>query len=381
MACPGRAATLYTGIRELAQPHLREGEDRSPVEVTHNAALLVVDSRIAAAGPRAQVLADPRSAHARRLDLDGRAVVPGLVDSHTHVVFAGDRIDEMARRAQGETYAQIAAVGGGIARSAAQLASTPLADLIEASGRRLATMMSRGTTTVEIKTGYGLEPAIELKQLEAIRSLASAIPMSLLATVLAHTVPASHASAREAHLERFLNEVLAPAASQRLARYCDAFVEEGAFTPSEARRIAHRGRELGLGVKLHVDQLHDSHGAELAAELEALSADHLEHTGPAGRAALAQARVVATILPGCRLFLGQGPWPNGRALRDAGCEVAVATDCNPGTSMILDLTLCGSLAVTQCRLRRRSGASPAAAPSRWTSLTAARSGQQSAQIS
>jgi len=342
------AATLFVGVSELVMPHLQEGATREPLDVVRDAALLVDSGRIRAAGPRADVL--PRALGAVCVDLDGRAVLPGLVDSHTHVVFAGDRVDELWRRARGETYETIARAGGGIARSAALLAAASVDELVRESLPRVRTMVARGTTTLEVKSGYGLVPEQEHKHLAAIMRLAEAAPASVLATVLAHVIPAAERHDRAAFVTRFIREVLEPAAARGGVIFADVFVETGAFTADEARLIAARARELGLLLKLHVDQLREGGGAELAAELGALSADHLEHTSPTGRVALARAGTVATILPGCRFFLGHGPWPDGRALREAGCEVAVATDCNPGTSMVTDLGLCATLAATQCGL-------------------------------
>lgn len=341
------AATLFVGVSELVRPHLQEGATREPLDVVRGAALLVDGGRIRAAGPRAEVL--PRAQGAVCVDLEGRAVLPGLVDSHTHVVFAGDRVDELWRRARGETYETIARAGGGIARSAALLAAASVDELVRESLPRVHTMVARGTTTLEVKSGYGLVPEQEQKHLAAIRRLAFEAPASVLATVLAHVIPAAERHDRAAFVTRFIREVL-PAAATGGVTFADVFVETGAFTADEARLIAGRARELGLLLKLHVDQLREGGGAELAAELRAVSADHLEHTSPPGRAALARAGTVATILPGCRFFLGHGPWPDGRALREAGCEVAVATDCNPGTSMVTDLGLCATLAATQCGL-------------------------------
>ncbi len=336
---------LFRGISELVQPHREPGRSAAPVDVTPDAALLVAAGRVDFAGRASE--APPAD---EVVDLGGRAVVPGFVDSHTHVAFAGERIDELARRARGETYEQIAAAGGGIRRSVALLSAASVEQIVAESLTRLAHMFSHGTTTCEVKTGYGLTPELELKHLRAIGALAKQSPISLVPTVLAHVVPADAARDRAGYLHRFVEEVLRPAARDGLATFCDVFVETGAFTPDEARHLAAAAKAAGLALKLHVDQLRDGGGAALAAELGALSADHLEHTSPAGRAALAKAGVVATLLPGCRAFLGKGPWPDGRALRDLGCAVAVATDCNPGTSMFTDLALCGTLAATQCGL-------------------------------
>ncbi|MBI5507682.1 MAG: imidazolonepropionase [Deltaproteobacteria bacterium] len=343
-------ATLVVGIAELVQPAAKEGDGRSPIEVTRDAALLFAGGIIIAAGPRATVAAHPRAHRAAALDVGGRAVVPGLVDSHTHVLFAGDRIDELARRTRGETYESIARAGGGIARSAAAVRDASVEALVDATLPRIDSMISRGTTTVEAKSGYGLSPEAELKQLRAISALAALRPVDVIATALAHAIPPEFETERQRYVSLFCTEVLEVAAREALARYCDVFVASIAFTPDEARTIAAAARALGLGLRLHVDQLADDGGAALAAELGALAADHLEHTGAAGRTRLAESRVIATLLPGCALFQADALWPDGRALRAAGCEVAVATDCNPGSSMLTDLTLCASVAATRCGL-------------------------------
>jgi imidazolonepropionase len=342
--------TLFVGISELVQPHACESTGRSPVAVIPDAALLVRAGRIVAAGPRGEVEIAREAQNAAKTDLEGRAVVPGLVDSHTHVLFAGDRIDEMSRRARGETYESIAKAGGGIRRSVEPLRATGIEELVAQTRPRLTAMLARGTTTLEAKSGYGLSPEAELKQLRAIQALRQATPIDILPTLLAHVIPQEARDNRRAYVERFCREVVPIAAHEGLARFCDVYVESVAFTPDEARQIAAAARVHGLGLRLHVDQLADGGGAQLAAELGAVSADHLEFTGMDGRRALAAAGVVATILPGCALFLGNGPWPNGRGLRDAGCEVAVATDCNPGSSMVTDLALVATLAATRCGL-------------------------------
>jgi len=340
--------THYQGISELVCPLLNEGPTKSPIKVFENATLSVDDGKIVFAGPQANASIEPND---DVIDLGGRAVIPGLVDSHTHIVFAGNRMDEMARRTRGETYEQIAKAGGGIVRSVEALRTTDLADIVSQSQLRLRTMLSRGTTTLEVKTGYGLEPELENLQLSAIECLRETLPAdTLFATVLAHVIPPHRRDNRQAYIEEFCSQVLEPAATKGQAQFCDVFVESTAYTPEECRYIAGRAQAAGLKLKLHVDQLHEGAGAALAAELNALSADHLELTSSQGRAALAKAGTIATILPGCGLFLGGDTWPDGRALRDAGCEVAIATDCNPGSSMVSDLPLCGTLGATQCGL-------------------------------
>ncbi len=340
------SATLYVGISELVQPHADAGSSKDPVSVTKDAALLVRDGVVVAAGPRELLKSSPDVAAAEEVDLGNRAVIPGFVDSHTHVVHAGDRVDDMARRARGETYASIAKAGGGIRRSVQHLAETSLEDIAAQSLARLDAMHACGTTTVEVKTGYGLTPELEEKHLQAIELTAKQAKQEIFPTLLAHVPAKANGLEREDTVKAWHDEVI-PKLAKRV-KFFDVFVEGGAFTADEARKLCGYARAHGLGSKLHVDQLADGGGAELAASLEALSADHLEHVSAAGARALADRGVVACILPGCAVMLRD--WPNGRALRDAGCEVAVATDCNPGSSPVLDLTLCGLLAATQCGL-------------------------------
>ena len=343
-------ATLYHGISQLVLPHLEEGNTLSPLDVVEDGALLVVNETILASGPLTEVQTHPQALQATRISLQNKAVIPGLVDSHTHTVFAGDRMDEMAMRARGDTYEAIAQAGGGIVRSVNALEQCSPEELVQAASKRIQHMKSLGVTTLEIKSGYGLSAELEAKQLDAIESLAQSEQLSIVGTLLAHVIPKDRRDNREDYVSEFCSTILPNAAERDAIHYCDVFVESGAFTPEETTRIAQRAKELGLRIKLHVDQLHDGNGASLAASLGALSADHLEKTNEDGAKALAEAKTVATILPGCGLFLGGENWPNGRALRDAGCTVAVATDCNPGSSMVMDLPLCGTMAATQCGL-------------------------------
>lgn len=339
---------VFVGISQLVQPWTTQGASQAPLDICQDAALWLQHGKVAFAGPRVNLPQQARDHE--QIDLGGRAVVPGFVDSHTHIVFAGERMDEMARRCRGETYEQIAQTGGGIAFSAAQLAEASEEELVAKARVRLSKMLRRGTTTCEIKTGYGLVLEQEQKHLAAIVALRRESAVDIVATLLLHVVPPSHRHQREAYVQAFCDELLPHAVQSGAVQFCDVFVEPTAFSNDEARAVAQKAQALGIGVKLHVDQLHDNGGAALAASVGAVSADHLEYTQESGCKALAEAGVVATILPGCRLFLGKGPWPQARALRNAGCEVAVATDCNPGSSHVHDLALCATLAATQCGL-------------------------------
>ena len=341
---------LLDKIAQLVLPFVDQGATSTPLEAFQDAALLIDEGVVLWAGTSANFPEHYPHYKGKRLELKDQCVLPGFVDSHTHLVFAGERIDEMERRARGESYEEIAAAGGGISFSASQMAQVDQDELIKESLPRFETLLRKGTTTCEVKSGYGLNTAAELKQIEAINQVQKRHAIDVKATALAHLVPKDAQENRSAYLDEFCANVLKPSAEQGKVDYCDIFVEAGAFSPQEARIIARYAQELGLGIKLHVDQLTSGAGAELAAELGALSADHLERISDEGPEILAQANVTATILPGCKLFLGAGPWPDGRKLRDAGCEVAIATDCNPGSAMVSDLPLCATMGATLCGL-------------------------------
>ena len=342
------STTLLTNIGQLAYPNQSQATTRDPIVVLEHGEILFQKGKIRWFGQHKDRPAGITIDNTH--NLGGRCVIPGLIDSHTHLVFAENRINDMALRAQGETYETIAKSGGGIRTTVRSVEKSSEQDLLQATMGRLTQLSSRGVTTVEIKSGYGLSAELELKMLRVINTLKHQAPQRILATALAHVIPKDKLKDRPSYIKTFIEDVLVTAQEQNLISFCDVFVEPTAFSPKEAQEICQKASALGLGIKLHVDQLSDGGGANLAASLNALSADHLEYTSLAGRKALANAGTIATILPGCRLFLGHGLWPDGRALRDAGCEVAIATDANPGSSMILDLTLCAHMAITQCGL-------------------------------
>lgn len=317
-----------------------------PQEALHaipDAALAWEAGTIQWAGPEASLPPHLRSADAE--DAAGRLVVPGLVDCHTHLAFAGWRADEFARRARGESYLDIARSGGGIASTVRQTRAASEAALLARAAAVLDGMASLGVTTVECKSGYGLDRETELRLLGVYRTLAVRGPMRLVPTYLgAHVVPAEFAERREEYVALVI-EMAAEVAREGLARCCDVFVEASAFSVDEARRILTAAARSGLAGKLHADQLTAGGGAELAAELGAWSADHLEHASDAGIAAMAAAGVVAVSLPIATLYLRQPPMPARRFL-DAGVRVAVATDFNPGSAPSWHLPLAMTLACT-----------------------------------
>ena len=284
----------------------------------------------------------------RRHDCEGRAVIPGFVDAHTHLVFAGDRSDEFARRLAGESYPDIAAAGGGILATVASTRNATDDELFQLAAARVWQMIRTGTTTLEIKSGYGLDRATELRQLEVGRRIGEKLPVTVKTTFLgAHSIPPEYRTDRQGYIDFLVEDMLAAAAPH--ADYCDVFVEEGVFTVDEARRIFERGAELGLGARVHAEQLSHTGGAQLAAEIGAVSADHLDHATEDDVRALAASGVAAVLVPGASYTLRSGHAP-APSLLEAGCIVALATDCNPGTSYFESMAPILSLAVVQMGL-------------------------------
>ncbi len=318
-----------------------------------NAALAWRSGRIAWVGPEAELPAEFADDEQVFIDwpLSSRGlVIPGLVDCHTHLAFGGWRANEFVERIQGRTYQEIAAAGGGIASTVAATRAISSEALLDKCGLFLRQMLSLGVTTVECKSGYGLTVAEELRLLRVYRDLAAQGPQRIVPTLLgAHTLPPDMRDRRDAYVDLVIDEMIPAAAREGLAACCDVFVERGAFTVDEARRILRAARDAGLAVKLHADQLSDGGGAALAAQAHAISADHLEHASDAGIAAMAQAGVVAVSLPLATLYLGQAPMPARRFLA-AGVPVAVATDFNPGSAPSAHLPLALTLACTMQRM-------------------------------
>jgi imidazolonepropionase len=282
------------------------------------------------------------------IDCEGAAVLPGFVDAHTHVVFAGDRSAEFARRLAGVSYSEIAAGGGGILSTVTATRDATEDELFALASKRIWRMIAAGTTTVEIKSGYGLDPEAELRLLKVARRLGQELPVTTKTTFLgAHSVPAEFKGKRDDYVQLVIDEML-PAAAP-LADYCDVFVEEGAFDVDEGRAIFDAAAVLGLGARVHAEQLTHSGGAILAASIRAASADHLDHATPEDAQALANAGVAAVLVPGASYTLRSDQAP-GPMLWDAGCTVALATDCNPGTSYFESMAPIISLGVVQTGL-------------------------------
>jgi imidazolonepropionase len=323
------------------------GRGQADAGLIANAALAWADGRIVYGGPEEAL--PPRFRGDAR-DAGGRLVIPGLVDCHTHLAFGGWRADEFEQRILGRSYQEIAAAGGGIAST---MRATRLADSSELAARAarvLEGMLELGVTTVECKSGYGLDRDQELRLLRVYVELGRTAAQRLVPTLLAaHVVPPEYRDRREAYVRLVIDEIIPAVARERLARCCDVFVEPSAFGIDDARRILLAGRAAGLAPRLHADQLSASGGAELAAEVGALSADHLEYVTQAGIMALRQGGVVAVSLPIATLYLGQRPMP-ARELMEAGVSVAVATDFNPGSAPSWHLPLALTLACTLQRM-------------------------------
>ncbi len=364
------ATTLFTNPSEIARctGPVRGTEDADPASILRGGAVAVVGGRIAAVGAEAELVA--AYPDAERIDCGGGVLTPGLVDSHTHAVFGRYRVDEYALRSQGVPYMEIARRGGGINASVRDLRARSEDELVEMALPRLAEMLRCGTTTAEVKSGYGLSTEDELKTLRAIRRLKEMQPIDLLPTFLgAHEFPPEFrgsAAERERYVDLLVSESIPAVAEAGLARFCDVFMEPGVFDRAQTERILRAGLEHGLRPKLHADELEGSGGAELAAELGAASADHLGDISEAGIRALAASSTVATLLPGTLFFLGRPKFAPARALIDAGATVAIATDFNPGScpSPNLQFTMtaaCSRMGMSPAEALRAATAGGAAA--------------------
>jgi imidazolonepropionase len=317
--------------------------------VVEGASIAIHRGRIAGIGPTNEMMKAFRAK--ARVHADGRAVLPGFVDAHTHPVFPRWREDEFARICRGETYDEIRASGGGIAASAEALRAVPEADLVESIQATFDRMLLHGVTVVEAKSGYGLSAEAEVKSLRALRRASHGFPITVVPTFLgAHAVPREFARDRAAYVRLLVEEMIPTVARHRLACYCDAFLDKGAFTAEETAKILRAGAAHGLAPKVHADEFRDDGGAALAAKLGAVSADHLGFSSDAGIQALAKSPAVAVLLPATALFLGLSRRPDARKMIDAGCAVALATDFNPGSSPTVNLSLVAGLGCTALRM-------------------------------
>ena len=341
--------TLAGPARARIGPELRE------LAIVEDGAVLVRDGQIAAVGTTPEIEAQA-SPDAERIDTTGSVVMPGFVDAHTHPVFAGSREGEYEMRAEGLTYQEIAARGGGIRSTVRKTREASEEELFEMALPRVRWLLEHGTTTVEAKSGYGLTVEDELKILRVIRRLNDATPLRLVPTFLgAHEIPDEYRSSsigatREDYVRLVTDEMLLRVAAEGLASYADVFCESHVFTVDESRRVLERASELGLGLRVHADQLSLSGGARLAAELGAETADHLEWVDADGMRALAEAGTIGVLLPGAVFNLGLTRYAPARAMIEAGVAVALATDFNPGSSPTPSMQIVLSIACTQMRM-------------------------------
>ena len=324
--------------------------DGAPYGALDDAAIAAEGGRIAWLGRRGELAGEPRTLARAVHDLGGRWLTPGLIDCHTHLVYGGNRAREFAQRLEGVSYAEIARAGGGIVSTVAATREADDETLFASARRRLSALLAEGVTTVEIKSGYGLNLETELKQLRVARRLGAEMPVSVRTTFLgAHALPPEYAGRADDYIDAVV-AMLPEVKASGLADAVDAFCEGIGFTPAQTARVFAAAAEQGLPVKLHADQLSDLGGAALAAEHGALSADHLEYTGDAGVAAMAAAGTVAVLLPGAFYFLRETKLPPIAALREAGVPIAIATDCNPGSAPATSLLLMLNMACTLFRL-------------------------------
>ncbi len=347
-------ATLILDAAELltmAGPEgPRAGRQKGVTGLLRDGAVLVESGLIVSAGPRELVLKHPLAKGAKRLSAKGGVVLPGFVDAHTHPVFAAPRLDDFEARLSGASYADIAARGGGILSTVAGVRGATESDLAAGLRRRAFDFLASGTTTIEAKSGYGLDLDNELKLLRAIKTVSERGPLELVATVLgAHAVPPELKGRKAEYLDRVCGELIPRAAAEGLARFTDLFCETGYFDLDDLTRVAEAGAKAGLGLKVHAEQLTRLGSLPAAVRLGAVTVDHLDHADEAAFADLAVSRTVACLVPGSNYFLAK-PYPPARRLLDAGAAVALATDFNPGTCPCWDMRMIVSLACTQMGL-------------------------------
>jgi imidazolonepropionase len=328
----------------------RVGSEMRELGIIEDGAVLAREGVIVAVGATSEVAA-LATADALRIDASNRVVMPGFVDAHTHPVFAGTRENEYEMRASGMTYQEIAARGGGIRSTVRSTRAASEDELFEIGKTHAHWLLEHGTTTVEAKSGYGLTVDDELKILRVIKRLNNGTPLELVPTFLgAHEIPDEYRGNREDYIRLMIDDMLTRVAAEGLARYCDVFCESHVFTVGESQRVLTRAKELGLGIRIHAEQLSLSGGALLAAKLGAASADHLEWIDQAGIEALKQAGTVAILLPGAVFNLGLSRYAAARAMIEAGLPTALATDFNPGSSPTPSMQMVLSIACTQMRM-------------------------------
>ena len=327
----------------------RVGCEMSELAIIHDGGMLIRDGKIDILGPSDEIEKNARGSEI--VDARGRVVLPGFIDAHTHLVFAGNRLDDFERRARGETYEQIAKAGGGIWSTVAKTRAANDADLFTQAQKHAAWFLKGGTTTAEAKSGYGLTVEDELKILRVTRRLNQETLLEVVPTFLgAHAIPREDRESPERYVDLVINEMLPHVAKENLAEFCDAFCERGYFDLEQAREILVAAKKFGLKLRIHADQITNSGGAKLAAELNATTADHLEKTEGQGIAAMKSAGVQPVLLPGSVYALGSTCYPRAREMIDAGLAVVIATDFNPGSSPSPSMPMMLSLACTQMKM-------------------------------
>jgi imidazolonepropionase len=344
-----KATLLVKNIGQLITmqgPVPRLGNQMQQLGLIENGAVAVAGEEILAVGKTEDIEGTVDLAEGCRvIDAKKKVVTPGLIDPHTHPVFSKTRENEFEMRIKGKSYMEIAQAGGGIRASVRDLRETSQGELFRATSKRLDTMMTYGITTVEAKSGYGLSTESELKQLEIIRDLNETHTISLIPTFLgAHEVPDEYREKRGDYIELLINDMIPKVADQKLAEFCDIFCEEGVFSIDESLKIMQAAKDMGMKLKFHADELASTGGSELAAEMGAISADHIVYISDKGIKAMAESKTAAVLLPGTCFSLNSDKYAPGRKLIEAGVTVALSTDCNPGSSYSESLPLMSTLA-------------------------------------
>lgn len=351
-----KADLVITGASQLltlAGPRgPRRGKAMGNLGVVENGALAVLGQIIVAAGPAPEIVKKVELAPGGRVvDAGGRVVMPGFVDAHTHPVYAGSREHELSLKLAGKPYLEILKSGGGILSTVRATRSAARDDLMEQTARRLDLLLEHGVTTAEAKSGYGLSPEHEVRSLEVLRDLNQSHPLDLVPTFMgAHAVPPEFKDNPGRYVDHVVEEMIPAVASAGLAYYCDVFCEEGVFDVAQSERILRAGMEKGLLPRLHADELADTGGADLAARLGAVTADHLLFASDQGIKAMAEAGVMAVLLPCTSFNLAAGRYARARRMLDAGLAVAISTDCNPGSSPTQSMQLAITLACLYLRM-------------------------------
>jgi imidazolonepropionase len=323
------------------------GDEMSELAIVRDGGMLIRDGKIDIVGPSDEI--ERQAGDAQVVDAKGRVVLPGFVDAHTHLVFAGNRLDDFERRARGESYEQIAAANGGIWSTVEKTRAASDVDLFEQAKKHVRWFLKCGTTTVEAKSGYGLTVNDELEILRTIQRVTQETPLECVPTFLgAHAIPREHQTPE--YVDLIVNEMLPRVAKDKLAEFCDIFCECGYFDLEQSRKVLTAAKKLGLKLRMHADQLTNSGAAKLAAELGATTADHLEKTDERGIAAMKSANVQPVLLPGSVYALGSTCYPRAREMMEAGLAVVLATDFNPGSAPTPSMPMVLSLACTQMKM-------------------------------